>query len=180
MTKYIQLDKIVYPVFLLGEEQPLFVDGVCFYSRTYIDQDANQTSVIKIVDDKNLPAPTLAKRRLSLLASGVKLKRIGTAVFFLGDLIKLATAKRWFVDSSGLVFKYTKSTTVKLMFKPIELIHSIPSGGAIIKVKGIPSRFKCLYEPEAHEIYAGVLKIGLSYILYGVYDTLHDDTRRKI
>lgn len=180
MTSTIALEEIVYPVFFLGAEQPKFIDGVAFYARRYIDEDRNETGSISIIDDKNIPALTLAKRRLKLLAMEVKLKKLGKATFFLGDLLKLTKPALWFIDSSGKVFRHTKSKRAKLEFKKIKQLHVIPTGGAIIEVEGIPSRFKSLYAPQLGEQYAGVLKLGMQYILYGVYDTKHQDTWRMI
>ena len=54
------------------------------------------------------------------------------------------------------------------------------AGGSIIEVEGIPSRFKTLYTLRKDELYAGILKDGFEYILYGVYKEKHKDTRREI
>lgn len=150
------------------------------YIRQYLLEDRTEEVKYYVVDDKNVPAPTLAKRRLMLLHSGVKLKPLSKAIFFLGDLVKIAKPKCWYIDSNGLIFNYKKSQTVKLVFRKIKATHIIRTGGAILEIEGIPSRFKCLYAPKPNEIYAGLLVSGLSYILYGVYETLHKDTRRKI
>lgn len=174
------MDQIAYPVYRLGTEQPKFSDGVVFYARRYIQEDGTEVGSLMIIDDKNIPAPTLAKRRLKLLAEDVKLKRLGKAVFFLGDLIKLATSTLWFIDSNGEVFRHLKSQRAKLEFRKIKSLHPIPTGGAVVEAEGIASRFKCLYAPQLGEQYVGVLKLGLQYILYGFYDTKHQDTWRKI
>ncbi len=111
---------------------------------------------------------------------GVKLKKLNNAVFFLGDLIKLATPKLWFIDNKGLIFQYTKSRKIRLQFKKIKAIHPIKAGGAVIEVYGIASRFKCLYIPTKGETFAGILMDGLSPILYGLYTEQHTDTWRMI
>ena len=167
-------------MFLLGTESPKFLDGVTFYSRRYLSEDNEETEHTWIVDDKNVPAPTLAKRRLKLAFDEVKLKKLSKAIFFLGDLIKLAKPSVWFIDSSGAVFRHTKASRAQLLFRKIKQLHLIPTGGAVIEVEGIPSRFKCLFAPRLGEQYAGVLKLGMSYILYGVYETQHQDTWRKV
>lgn len=158
----------------------MYLEGVVLYSRQYLLEDNQEKSVYYIVDDSTIAAPTLAKRRLVLLSQGIRLKPIGRAVFFLGDLIKVATSTTWFIDSAGAVFKYKKSSRAKLTFKKIKKQQNIPTGGAILELEGIPSRFKCLFAPRDHEIYAGVLQMGLGYILYGVYDTKYDDTWRMV
>jgi hypothetical protein len=180
LTKPINLQEIVYPVFRLGAEKPVFLDGVVLYLRQYKDEDGQTVQKVRIIDDTNLPGETLALRRLEILKSKVKLKSLGNAVFFLGDLIKLAHRKLWFIDSAGNVFQYKKTAVAKLVFKKITLMHHIPSGGAIIEVEGIPSRFKCLYSPRAGEQYAGILVSGLSYILYGLYVEKPKDSWRMV
>lgn len=180
LTKSITLAQISYPVFKIGNDKPAYIDGVVIYCRQYLLDDNTEVARYHIIDDTEVPAPTLAKRRLILMQQGIRLKVLGKAVFFLGDLIKLANSTTWFIDSNGAVFKYTKVTKAKLTFKKIKYKHLIPSGGAILEIEGLPTRFKCLFAPKADEIYAGILQVGLSYILYGVYDTQHKDTWRKV
>lgn len=180
LTRPINLSQISYPVFKLGDSQPTTIDDVVIYARQYLLESGEEIHKYYVVDDKSIPAPTLAKRRLKLMAMQVNLKKLGKAVFFLGDLVKLANPSTWLIDSTGLVFQYKKSERAKLSFKKITKIHRIQTGGAILEVDGIATRFKCLFAPRATEQFAGILKIGLSYVLYGVYDTKHDDTWRMI
>lgn len=135
---------------------------------------------LKIVDDTNIDKPNLALRRLQILKDNGPLKKINKAVFFIGDLIKLADSKTWFIDSNGLVFKYTKTKSVKLQFKKIKAIIRIKTGGAIIELEGIPTRFKTLYTPSNSIQYGGVLVDKMGYILYGLYLEKQKDTVRKI
>lgn len=175
------MTEISYPVFRLGTDRPLFEDGVVMYLTRIKDEDTGETiSNIRVIDDRNIAGSTLAGRRLRLLSEGVKLKKISRAVFFLGDLVKLATSKTWFIDALGNVFRYSRKTHAKLQFKKIANIIPINSGGAILEIDGIPGRFKCLYTPRPDEKFVGVLKYGLSYILYGVYTEQYDDTWRLI
>lgn len=172
--------EIVYPVFKIGEEVPSFENGVCFYLRQYKLEDNQVRNDLLLIDDTNIPGDTLAKRRLRLTAKKVHLKKLSKAVFFLGDLIKLADRKSWFIDSSGNVFQYKKQKTVKLLFKRITKLITLNSGGAIIQLEGMVTRFKTLYTPKDSEVYAGVLVDGMTSILYGVYTELHTDTWRMI
>ena len=180
LTKPINLSQISYPVFRLGTSQPTTIEGVVMYARLYLLESGEEIHKYYVVDDKSIPAPTLAKRRLKLMSMQVNLKKLGRAVFFLGDLVKLTDPRTWLIDSAGLVFQYKKTERVKLTFKKITKIHRIPTGGAILEVEGIASRFKCLFAPNPTEQFAGILKMGLSYVLYGVYDTKHDDTWRMV
>lgn len=177
LTKPISLKEIVYPVFKIGSERPLFEEGVVLFVHVGRSDDS---ITYYIVDDTTLDGNTLAERRISLLRQGVKLKKLTRAVFFLGDLVKVATSSTWFIDSNGSVFRYSKRTSVKLTYKKIKKVIPIKTGGAIIEVEGIPNRFKCLYMPSKSKSYAGVLFYNMSYILYDLADIKYDDTRRKI
>lgn len=150
------------------------------YLSQHIDDEDVVNTIYRIVDDKNLPGDSLAARRLILAKEGVLLKKINRAVFFLGDLIKLAKASTWFIDAKGNTFTYKKSRRAKLIYKRITKVINIPVGGAIIEVEGIPQRFKCLYTPKIHERYAIVLVDKSMYVLYGFSETLNKDSWRMI
>jgi len=168
------LTEIHWPVYKLGTEKPLEEDGVLFFIR-----NGKETASIEILDDKTLPASSLAGRRLKLFSQGTKLFKLKLALFFLGDLIKIATKSMWFIDSSGNIFQYTKSKLVPLVFKRITNV--VPSVGcSLIEVEDIMTRFKTLFSPLAEQKYAGLLKLDRGYILYGLYDTIHENTIRKI
>jgi hypothetical protein len=171
-----KFNEIQFPVFKLGTEKPEERGGVVFYQRTLKDGEGDD--IFKIIDDKNQDGSTLSTRRLKILALGVPLQRITTALFFLGDLIKLANSRTWFIDSSGKCFIYTKSRSCKLKFKPIK--ETFPTtGGTIIVVEGVESRFKTLYAPNGAK-FAGLLEVGNGFILYGLYDEKPNDTTRRI
>lgn len=179
LTKSISLTEIVYPVFKIGTERPLFEEGVVMYIYYYRKED-DTIAKYHIVDDRTLVGKSLAERRLKLLKQGIRLKKLSRAVFFLGDLIKVATASTWLIDSMGNVFRYKKSKSMKLVYKPIKQIIPIKSGGAIIEVQGVPSRFKCLYKPNSNIKYAGIIEYGMSHILYDLSTEQFDSTRRMI
>lgn len=159
----------------LGSDKPMVLDNVVLYYLQYEDK-----TTYKIVDDRNIDKPTLALRRLELAKNNIKLKKLGKATFFLADFIKLATRSTWFIDSQGKVFQYKKSTSVPLVFKKIKKVIAIPTGGALIEVEGIPSRFKTLYMPSVENRYAGLLRNKMGYILYGTYPQELTKTRRNI
>lgn len=133
----------------------------------YSDKDSAQlSSNYRIVDDKSVDKPTLGLRRLAL--SGKKLFPIGSAIYFLSDIIKLAKSTTWFVDSTGHVFQHKKSTRAKLTAKRIKQVLPAQSLGCVIEVEDLAQRFKCMKAPESHEKYAVVLEIGINqYLLYG-------------
>ena len=165
------LSQISFPVFKLSKFPPSQVDGVTFY----LKEDKAE-----IIDDKTVPGDSLARRRLHLHMNEVKLYKLKTAIFFLADLIKLADPKQWFVDSNGKCFIYTKTRQVPLVYREITDIKRYPLC-AIIEAKGIHGRHKSLYPPKEDQKFAGFLQMGhKSYLLYGFYEQLEKDTRRKI
>lgn len=174
----ISLQEISYPVYKLPDK-PNVDDGVIYY---YSEQEKGDITISKllIVDDDNIEGDTLAARRLKILAGGTKLYRLSNAIFFLGDLIKLATPQTSFIDSKGKLFAYKKTSSAKLKFYKIKKVIPIPTGGAIIEVEGIPARFKVLQTPSDDIRCAGILLYGMSYILYGLYNYTPEDTRRMI
>ena len=176
----ISLKELAYPIFKLGLNKPETIDGVTFYLYQYVSDEQEQVSKLKIVDDKNIDKDTLSLRRLKLKAENVDLFKISKAIYFLGDLIKLSTPHIWFIDSKGLIFKYIKTTKAELSFHKVIQVIPIKTGGAIIEVENINTRFKALYTPESANRYAGILKYGKSLILYGFYSQAHSNTWRRI
>lgn len=174
------LASIAFPVFRLGKSKPMQENGISFYLLGKdIDYSDAQYQVL-IVDDKNLPEPTLSLRRLRLKAQDVHLFNLKQAIFFLGDLIKVARNGIWFIDSNGLVFQYEKTRRVPLVYKPIKQIINIVTGGAIVEVVGLSERFKLLFAPKDDEKYAGILILDRSHILYGLYDKQYKNTMRAV
>lgn len=166
-----KLLEIAWPVYKLGNIKPQEEDGVVFVFKNEKD--------LEIVDDKNLPGDSLAVRRLKLIIDGVKLFKLKYSIFFLGDLIKLANNKIWFIDSKGKIFQYKKQHFAKLTIKKITKI--IPSiSCSLIEVEGIQARFKVLFPPRIEEKWAGLLYHNKVYIFYGFYTQRYSDTIRKV
>ena len=168
-------------MYKLRNEKPQFEDGVVFYGyESYIEETDKIISKVRIIDDRNLSGSTLAKRRLMLKSMKVPLCRVKYAIFFLGDFIKLAQPSAWFIDSLGKVFNYKKQTRAKLKCYKIAKQFNIRNGGTIIEAEGISSRFKSLFPPSRTEKYVGILKLGMTYILYGYYEQPFDETWRLV
>lgn len=179
MSHIAGLNDIVFPVYKIGDEKPQETDGVHYYMYGKDIDDSDGKLLLKIVDDKNIDKPTLALRRLEAAKQGATLYKLSKAVFFLQDLIKLTKSTTWFIDTEGQVFQYKKTKRVNLTFKRVTKMMPIRTGGAIIEVEGLPFRFKTLFEPHDAK-YAGLLSIGNSYILYGVYSEKPEDSFRYI
>ena len=175
------LMEIVWPVFRVSEHKPLVSDGVIYYKSEYSDKgDDSVINNVRIVDNKNIPKDTLGKRRLELLAHDVPLQFIGRAVYFLGDLVKLAKPTTWFIDNSGALFQHKKTNTALL--KCYRISKTMPTNGlgTVIEVEGLPNRFKTVFKPRADQYYAGILCMGASRIFYGYYSDPFKDTWRKV
>lgn len=131
-----------------------------------------------VLDDTSIEHPTLGQRRLVLRNRKVPLVRLNRVFFFIGDVIR--NSNYTFIDSNGKIFKYVKTKTVPLIFRKITKKWGNPIGmGIIFEVDGIPIRFKTLNRQSGHEV-AGLLKVNNGYILYGTYDRMYNDTRRKV
>lgn len=180
MSNTLQLPDITFPVYHLGGTPPTTEGGISFYLLGK-DTDSSDAQYKRlIVDDKTKPEPSLAMRRLMLKNSGVELKKLDKAVFFISDLIKLTNRGSWFIDKEGQIFEYKKSKRVRLIFRKISQVLPLKTGGAIIEVNGVASRFKVLHAPTPEQKYAGLLVVGTGFILYGLYDMEYSDTVRMI
>lgn len=164
------LEKVVWPVFRLSEKEPLVDNGIVYYATEYSDLDTfEHIGTLRIVDDRNIDKPTLSRRRLQLATQEVKLFPIYRAIYFLGDLLKLAKSTTWFIDSAGTLFQYQKSKRAKLIVRKITKVLPTEGLGSVIELEGIPQRFKTTFKPDADARYAAVLQSGLTYIFYGIY-----------
>ncbi len=169
------LKDLHFPVYKLGLRCPEVSDGVVYY-----EYRRDGSPDVRIVDNKNIQGATLASRRLKMLSEDIVLYNLNTAVFFISDLMKLASPTVWWIDSTGIIFRYIKSRIVKLVFKKITSKLRITSG-CLIEVEDIPGRFKSLYPPLDNQEYAGLLRISPhAYLLYGFYSEKLKDTKRKI
>ena len=180
LSKHTRLETLAWPVFRLGEKAPQHDNGVVFYYTHYVDEHNSESLSIRVVDDTTLPQATLGLRRLILKSQEQNLYPIRTAIYFLADLIKLAKATTWFIDSSGHVFQYEKNTRAKLQTKRITKVLPADGLGCVIELQGISSRFKSLQRPSEHELYAKVLKLGMGFIFYGFCETATPDSWRMI
>lgn len=147
-TSTTSLSEISYPVYRLVTK-PNSHDGIIYYHHEKGLEDGGTETVLRILDDKNIEGGTLARRRLRMSCDPkVHLFKITNAIFFLGDLVKLASKKSWFIDSNGKLFNYEKKTRAKLKYYKITQVLPIGTGGAVIEVEGLTTRFKTLFNIE--------------------------------
>lgn len=181
LTKFTALQEIVWPVFKLSEKEPARKNGLVFFHTEYVDENGESSITFKLVDDANLPQKTLGLRRLALQKDKkIKLHRISTAIYFLADLIKLAKATTWFIDSSGKVFQWKKYARAKLITKKIKQVLPGQGIGCILEIEGLSQRFKSLQHPQEFHNYAVFLVINKIYILYGLSEFSRKDSWRLV
>jgi hypothetical protein len=180
--KHISLKELSFPVFKLSAKAaPEEQDGILYYVSENFNRDtAEYRQQARVLDDTTMPGPTLAHRRLQAQKLGATLYPIRAAIYFLGDFIKLAKPNTWFIDSTGRVFQYQKTTRAKLEFYPVQNLFPLPGMGAVVEVRGIPQRFKVLYMPTDIVRWAGIVQFGKMLILYGLYKDRLPDTWRMI
>lgn len=171
---------IQFPIYHLGPEKPLTDGTRSYYQYVAHSVEDDDQDVVQVLDDKSMPGISLAMRRLQLKNTGVKLCKLKYAIFFIGDMLKMCKSTTWFIDNDGTVFEYRKTKKVPLVFRPISQIIPIRTGGAVIEVQGVGTRFKTLHAPKGTEKFAGVLLVGTAYVLYGIYDEKLEDTTRMI
>jgi hypothetical protein len=180
------LSEINYPVFKLRDSEPLKHGTLKYYLfENYVDNEDGEivsNNQIRLVDDLAIEHESLGMRRLILKNEGYDLLKLNRAIYFLGDLIKIADTKTWFIDNSGKVFNYRKDTRTKLSFHKVTKLLRIPTGGVIVEAHGVPQRMKALFAPiiPRDQLHVGVLHLGMSKILYGFYSEKHTDTWRKV
>lgn len=177
------LQTIHFPVFKIGIHEPQIDNGLVYYyaeRERYEKSESVKTIKYTILDDRNIPHDTLSRRRLVLKNQAVPLAKLTNALYFLGDLIKLADRKTWFIDSLGSIFRYKKSNRARLTFHKIENLIPIPTGGVVVQCVDITTRFKALYPPKPDKTHVGVLTFQKNHILYGFYDQHYDSTWRMI
>lgn len=180
------MSQVSYPVYRIGKNKPTISDGVACYLYENLVEDSDGSVVssnkVRILDDTTLAGATLATRRLQLQSLGVPLLKLNRALFFLGDLIKIADKNTWFIDSLGKIFTLQKSTRAKLTFHKVVKLVDIPTGGVIIECDDYSVRFKALFKPDIplENLYAGILHHNKALILYGFYAEKHKDTWRLI
>ena len=172
--------RIQFPIYHLGEEKPVVDGDKMYYQYAVSSVEGDDVDKTLVLDDKSQPGLTLAMRRLQLKNQGVALAKLKYAIFFIGDMLKMCKGTTWFIDTEGTVFEYRKTKKVPLVFRPIVQILPIKTGGAIVEVQGVGTRFKTLHAPKGTEKWAGVLLVGVAYVLYGLYDEKLEDTSRMV
>jgi hypothetical protein len=152
-----------------------------YYYTHYVDELNSETATVRVVDDASIPGTTLGMRRLRLKADPkVTLFPVRTAIYFLADLVKLAKSTTWFIDNSGRVFHYEKTTRAKLTTRKIKQVLPAAGLGCVFELQGLSSRFKAMQRPGENQHYARVLQLGMAHIFYGFCDAHKPDSWRMV
>lgn len=166
-------------MFKVGDNTPFIDNGVLYLMNEYISQENYESKTkISIIDDKNIARPTLGLRRLQIDKKVIY--PLYTTIYTLQDLIKLAKPKSWFIDNSGNIFQYKKTTRAKLQTYEINQILPINSIGCVLEIKGFSERFKSLTVPDTTQRYAAILTYKGKNLLYGLYSQNIEPTWRLV
>lgn len=173
------ISEITFPVYVVGTRDPIIKDGVSLFLKEQEHEDGSYSTFAYIIDDKNVPGETLGRRRLNIKIRGDQLKKLGKAIFFVGDLIKISRSNVWYIDSKGKLFKYKKSTAYTVEYYEVEKVIPVPAGGSIIAVKGLPCRFKVLgnYYIDPPK-YAAIIRNKGSMYIYGLLNEIPTGIKR--
>lgn len=166
MKKHIQLDRIVWPVFRLGNREPDLHNGIVYYANQHLDLENQLHTNSYIIDDRNIAKDSLGLRRLSIPKDDIY--PLSTTIYTLQDLIKLAKPTTWFIDNSGQLFQYRKSTRAKLQTYRIKQVLPVTGIGCVLEIEGFSERFKSMTVPNT-ERYAAILTYKNKNLLYGLY-----------
>lgn len=156
-------DKLAFPVFPLLSSNYIVGDGL-----TTIDG--------LILDDKNMSGRTLGQRRLQTpFKSLFPLKK---SVDNLTQLIKCN--KKIFIDTTGLIFTYEKTTWVELKYMKINRVIKKETK-CLLYFSRHKSAFITQRPPIDSYTFAGVLHLeGDPWLLYDYANIKLKDTRRKV
>ena len=157
------INKIAFPVFVLGSDNWDVQDGL-----VYLDG--------LILDDRNIKANTLGKRRL--LTPYKNIYQLKRGIINHTGILK--QNKNSFIDSKGTLFTYEKTKFATLKYLKIVEIRK-KNTSSILFVEKCRTPFTLPRPPEEDMLYAGVLHLHEQpWLLYEYAATKLKDTKRKI
>jgi len=163
LRKNMNYDNIDFPVFVLHTDNIELIDGIL-----WIDN--------QVLDDKNMLGITLGMRRLqSPMRSLYPLK------YMLNDERELLHHQgKFYIDSSGLFFTKSKTTTTQLKYHKIMRVEQKTTASQLW-IKDCPFPFTLKRPLPENASWAGVLyKNNIPWILYDLSEEKKKDTWRKI
>ena len=158
-----ECDRIQFPVFVIHTDNVEEIDGILL-----IDD--------QVLDDKNMSGETLGARRLE-----TPMKSIYPLKYMIEDIVGVLKHRgKNFIDSSGYVFTYEKTDTLKIKYHKI--LRKVKKGVcAVIWLKDCPFAFTEKSPPSAEVTWAGVLyRNDIPWKIYNYSDKKEKDTWRKV
>ena len=164
---------INWPIYHIRQHREIREDNKVLYIDTTFGQ--------YIIDNKNLQGRSLAIRRLMLKGiENNKVYTLKTVLFNLSDLIKHNHSSKWYIDSSGNIFRYNKTKK----FHPLKYYKvtdvTVSGISTLLTVEDIFKPIILPYIPKKVEQYAGLVVLMGDYIVYEFSETKKKDTRKMV
>ena len=158
-----EIEQVDFPVYELPNGNWYEQDGLVFLDK-------------EIVDDKNQTGETLGIRRIQTpLKNLLPLKK---QVDTIRGIVK--GNHKYFVDSKGMCFAYSKSLFCILRYFKIKKVN-LKESHATITLVNHKDDFKVPRPPPPDMMYAGcIVYNGRPWVLYNYSETKLKDTRRKV
>lgn len=169
---------IKWPVYLVGKSSHIYEES----GITWIDH-YGKTSII---DNINLKGDSIGIRRLQIPKEDRYIFK--KTLFIFPELIeetrKRLISDRYFVDSTGKLFKYLKKKMHQLICRKVINTKKY-STYVLVKVSGLDNNFEI---PNTYwsnysnltEVYLILLLVNNIYVLYDIDTIEHKDTWRKV
>lgn len=173
----ITLAKIKWPVYPISPNAE-FLD----YNGLKLARNSGDAE-FKVLDAPSIEADTLGMRRL-LYASAPSIEnyslyKLSVPIYRYADIFMFIDRYDTYIDSKGVVFKYTRSTYVPLKYHKIKGFTELDVG-ALVHIPFIHTPFYINRPPSIDDQYAGILHIGRGYVLHSIEKEKLKDTRRMI
>lgn len=166
--------KIQFPIYPLRAE-PQLIDNILFTE--------NNKGEYLVIDNKNMPGPSLGIRRIQHLKasrSDIVYRKLFILKYPIHDFISILRKSIFrFIDSSGKVYNYIKTTFVPLETYKIKSYQEFPEG-YVIHVSNLHCCFFSHRAPNLQEKYVQVLRMGRGFLMYGFTTEHKKATRIKI
>lgn len=171
------LSSVVWPVYQLNKYIEIKQYNNMLLGRNSVEEE------FKLIDDKSREANSLGLRRIKYESSPsierYKLYKLSTPIYKYSNLILQTYKSPKFIDFSGRIFNYVKSMRVSLKYYKITKYAQVDHG-YLVHIYGIHCPFYINYEPPLEVKYAGLLHVGMGYVLYSLEESKLADTRRII
>lgn len=136
-----------------------------------------------LLDAPEIPNGSLGMRRLLYTSApsieNYKLYKLRVPIYRYSDIFQVINRSSTFIDSSGLIFHYTRTTFYPLEYFKIKSVDECQDG-YLISIYEVHTKFYAFTPPEPEMKYAGLLLVGKGYVLLEYSETKKKATRRKV